>query len=93
MNALHLATQTSLLKSSDRTARVAAREQRDRNRATSTGKFVSYDASSGKHKLELPDGSIVATDYESNAGLRQGETVGVVMPKYATVGKSYKLPR
>lgn len=90
---LNAALQESIRKQSDRVAKVSAREQSDRRRTTSTGKFIGYDAASGKHHLELPDGSIVATDYESNSGVAVGEVVGLVAPKYSLIGKSYKLPK
>jgi hypothetical protein len=88
-----MAQAESFRKSSDRDQKVAARELSERNRATSIGKFLRYDAASGKHELELPDGSRVLTDYESNSGLRRGEVVGLVMLKYSLIGKSYKIPR
>ncbi|WP_019500820.1 hypothetical protein [Pseudanabaena sp. PCC 6802] len=91
--ALRLAQSESLRKSSDRSQKVAARELRERNRATSTGRFIRRDPANGKYELELSDGSRVFTDYESNASLRIGEIVGVVMPKYSAIGKSYKVPR
>jgi hypothetical protein len=91
--ALRMAQAESSRKSSDRDQKVAAREMRERNRATSIGKFLRHDAASGKKELELPHGSRVLTDYESNSGLQVGEVVGLVMPKYSLVGKSYKIPR
>lgn len=93
MNALTLALQESIRKQSDRTVATAAREQKARNQQSNTGQYLGYDAARGKHQVSLPDGSVAATDYESNSGVRVGETLGVVLPKYSLVGKSYKLPR
>ncbi len=90
---LSAAMQESIRKQADRTAATAHREQKARSQQSSTGKYIGYDAATGKHQVSLPDGSIVATDYESNSGVRLNEVVGVVLPKHAAVGKSYKIPR
>lgn len=65
--------------------------QRGRDRAANSGEYRGYDANTGLHSVELPDGGVVQGGSITTAGLESGDSVAV--GRSGVYGKFKAMPR
>jgi len=84
----------SALKSAQAIDRYLQRQleaQRGRDRQSSGGEYLGYDADTGLHSVELPDGGIVQGGSITTAGLESGDSVAV--GRSGVYGRLKAMPR